>query len=468
MKNRIQKHFHDSLLKLQRSTDDLFTRLIFFQWITTMILAFWHTPLLINEDSWNIHPHIYVSIFMGGTLSILSYFIVKRRPDASSNKYVITVAQSFFSIMIIYLSAGRIESHFHIFGSMAFLAMYRTPGVIFLTSAIAILDHIVRGIFWPMTIFHIPDASVGRSLEHAAWIIFEAGFLYQLIRLNLKELELTARKTSELELLILSNEELINFKTAQIELGEDKIIQQRQSIIQAERLSGLGELASGIAHEINNPLAVINGTTTYLRRQLSKGAMEPKKVIELLSDIETTVGRISTIIGSLRRVSTSDSVLRHSSSDVNDTICDVLRICAHRLKKSEIPINVIEDRLCTPSWPQIKREELSQVLLNLILNAIDAVEAKDNKWIRIELRDTTSELEIRVLNSGPAIPAFIQSKMFLPFFTSKEVGRGTGLGLTLSKSIIEKAAGSLRYDVNSSTPCFVIQLPLALELRGSA
>jgi PAS domain S-box-containing protein len=223
------------------------------------------------------------------------------------------------------------------------------------------------------------------------------------------------------------------------------------------KMASLGEMAGGIAHEINNPLAIILGKVTNLKRLVTEPAVREEELVEELDSIERTGLRIAKIIRGLRAFSRNGDADPMNRVPLSRIVDETLELCSERLKSRHIDLYVTGDRdlvvSCRPS-------QLSQVLMNLISNSSDAIEALLSPWIRIDLTRTSTHLEFSVEDCGPGIDERIREKMMQPFFSTKEVGRGTGLGLSISKGIIEAHGGQLRYDDTGRNTKFIVELPL--------
>jgi signal transduction histidine kinase len=241
--------------------------------------------------------------------------------------------------------------------------------------------------------------------------------------------------------------------------GKDYIEKQNRALVHSERLKAIGEMAGGVAHEINNPLAIISGRLKQLLRESASAQPNKEKISDLGQKIESTIERISIII---RGLSTS---VRQSDRDplaifsINEMIRDTLEMCHAKATKFEIQIKTemdsTEGHLITA-----QKVPLSQVILNLVSNAIDELSKKpDLRWIRIKTEIQKEKLRIEVIDSGLGIPESIRQKLFQPFFTTKEIGQGTGLGLSISKGIVEAHDGQLYVDSNHENTCFVIEIP---------
>jgi signal transduction histidine kinase len=236
--------------------------------------------------------------------------------------------------------------------------------------------------------------------------------------------------------------------------GEEKLTQAQARTAQGARLAALGEMSSGIAHEIRNPLAAIHIAATQIV-ELSK---QPAQVAELGDRIQRVVMRVSRIIEGLRSFSRDASGDPFVTAHVDRIVTDTLELCSKRLTENRIELTV--PHVSPTLVVQCRPVQISQVLMNLLGNAYDAMSQVEERWIRLEVRSDDTWLEIAVSNNGPAIPKELQSRIFEPFFTTKEVDRGTGLGLSLSRGIIEAHRGTLELDTRSQNTRFTIRIPL--------
>jgi C4-dicarboxylate-specific signal transduction histidine kinase len=216
-------------------------------------------------------------------------------------------------------------------------------------------------------------------------------------------------------------------------------------------------MASGVAHEINNPLAIISGTASILKREVSKESPATDFIMKRLDTIEKTTFRIADIIKGLRtfaRNSESDPFEQH---EIHKIIQETLQFCLERFKKHDVHVryDIENNALISCRAPQI-----SQILLNLLNNAFDAIKDLPEKWVEIHVHERNEAIEIEVIDSGKGISQAIVDKMMQPFFTTKPVGEGTGLGLSISKGIAEEHSGALSYKPAPNTT-FVLRLPKA-------
>lgn len=252
---------------------------------------------------------------------------------------------------------------------------------------------------------------------------------------------------------------------ALIERYRNRIHLDQSRLIDAAKFASLGEMAAGIAHEINNPLAIIIGKADHCVRLLNSSTPpDQQTIVRELTVINSTGQRIATIVKGLRTFSRDAKGDPKVATTVRSVIDDALGICQERLRSSGINVEKSFDG--NPDIQLLCRQtQIVQVLVNLLSNAFDAVVDQPNPWIKITVTcDVMTFVNIAVTDSGPGIAPEIAKKVMEPFFTTKEVGRGTGLGLSLSRGIAEDHGGSLTYDQNSPNTSFKLRLPCVCGL----
>lgn len=241
--------------------------------------------------------------------------------------------------------------------------------------------------------------------------------------------------------------------------------EQKNRSIEQARLAAVGRFAASLAHEVNNPLAVINGTSALIQKKLERGQLENDELIERLKTIDKMLARTANIVRAVRNISRENADGPVYSENLSEVIQETLVMIESMMRELEITLRV---DLRGPLYVDCRRTEIGQVLINLINNARDAVESaeKENRWIHVELLDAGDSACVRVSNGGPLIPKPIQEKMMEPFFTTKPVGKGTGLGLSLSQNIIKQHGGTLHFEPGKAT-CFQIDLPKSASVAPS-
>jgi PAS domain S-box-containing protein len=237
-----------------------------------------------------------------------------------------------------------------------------------------------------------------------------------------------------------------------------KLLENQQAqMVAASKLSALGQMSAGIAHEINNPLAIIHGEAAILKELARIERLNPESVARAADKIESTALRISRIIKSLKFFAREGERDPLQSCDLTQILNETAEFCRERFKNHGVDFRVEANGAGLPF--RGRSVQISQVIVNLLNNAFDAVETLPEKWIEARASGDDSYVYLSVSDSGPGIPASLRSQIMMPFFTTKDVGKGTGLGLSVSAGIVESHQGSLTLDAASPHTRFVIRLP---------
>jgi C4-dicarboxylate-specific signal transduction histidine kinase len=230
---------------------------------------------------------------------------------------------------------------------------------------------------------------------------------------------------------------------------------QRQ-VVRQERLAAVGVLVSGVAHELNNPLQAILGTVELLEREPNM----PAEALEEVGFVKIQSGRAREIIRSLSRFGSQQSG-PPALVDLRDVVAETAQLRRRDLQNCNITLEID-----TPPVRRVQANftELQQVTLNFVINAQQALEATGRNRGRIAIRvfDSGKKVRLEVQDDGPGVPAQDEQKLFQPFFTTKPVGQGTGLGLSVSYGIIESYGGAIGYGSNEwGGATFFFELPAA-------
>ena len=242
-------------------------------------------------------------------------------------------------------------------------------------------------------------------------------------------------------------------KLAQLEVEHQRITMEHSS-----KMAALGEMSSGLAHEINNPLAIISARAQYLGSQIKTYGMDIQKIVDGLDSIYQTSQRIAKIIRGLKSFARDADNDPFTRAFVKSIVQDTIGFCEARFTNHGIrlDLNLGREDLAV----ECKATQISQVLLNALNNSHDAIETSSGeKWIRIDVVETSAVARIIVTDSGRGIPENIREKVMQPFFTTKDVGKGTGLGLSLSKGIVDAHHGRLYFNHDNANTQIVIELP---------
>ncbi len=213
---RTTKLFQASQNRIHRRADRLFANLMVMQWLAGIAAALWITPNTWIGDTSQTHVHVWAAIFLGGAITALPVFLAWKQPGRVLTRHVIAVGQMLTSALLIHLTGGRIETHFHVFGSLAFFAFYRDWRVLATATIVVAVDHAVRGIFWPQSAFGVLTSSPWRWMEHAGWVVFEDIFLFISIRQSLRDMVEVAAHQAGLEAAKAGVERQVKERTAEL------------------------------------------------------------------------------------------------------------------------------------------------------------------------------------------------------------------------------------------------------------
>ncbi len=234
--------------------------------------------------------------------------------------------------------------------------------------------------------------------------------------------------------------------------------QLQVQLFHASKLASIGTLAAGVAHEINNPLAVAAGFQDILKMHLKDLQVSDAKVINIFSKQERAFHRIENIVNGLRTYARSDTEILQPI-DLHDVIKDTLTLIQSIFEKSSIIFEVFLDADKSSTIANIGK--FQQVLMNLFTNAKDAFEESGKEGIiRIETKNESDRVVVKISDNGPGIDEKHLGTIFDPFFTTKAPGKGTGLGLSIVHSMIDQFKGQIRVDSTKGVhTTFTISLP---------
>lgn len=236
------------------------------------------------------------------------------------------------------------------------------------------------------------------------------------------------------------------------------LLKTKQDAVEQSKLAAIGVMSAGMAHEINNPLAIIKGFAKRLLKKVSDYD-DNEKIINDLDKIVSATDRIAGIIRGLKTLSRDGNNDEYRYENLSTIISDTKSIVDGSVKDHQI--NLIIDDIPKNLIIYSRAVQVSQVLTNLVINSIDALEVSraEDKWIEISVETLRDKHLLRVTDSGHGISEEVLEKIMTPFFTTKEVGKGTGLGLSISRKIMEEHDGKLFYDHGNSNTSFVLEFP---------
>jgi hypothetical protein len=205
----------EQLTARRGKVDRMLAVLLVVQYVAAIAAALAVSPYAWEGKERVLHMHVWVAILAGAGITLLPVLLAVFRPGTVMTRHVIAASQMLSSALLIHLSGGRIETHFHVFGSLAFLAFYLDWKVIITATVVVAADHFARGIFWPESVYGVTNPEWWRFLEHAGWVVFEDVFLIWSCILGQRELTGAAARQAEVE--YLSEQEQL--KSAALEMA---------------------------------------------------------------------------------------------------------------------------------------------------------------------------------------------------------------------------------------------------------
>jgi signal transduction histidine kinase len=260
-----------------------------------------------------------------------------------------------------------------------------------------------------------------------------------------------------------ADEQRMRDQIAELERSAEKLREAQDRLVRTERLASVGRLSAGLAHEIGNPIAALLG----LEDLLLQGGLSPDEQHDFLTRIKSETERIHRVLRDLldfARPAAATKGADDQPGDVAEAVADVVALVRPQRSFRQVELRVDT----APDLPRVTlgNERLMQVLLNLLLNAADATDAKG--VVSLTAARSGSGVKLTVEDNGPGIDPSVRERLFEPFVTTKEVGKGTGLGLAVCRGLVDSARGSIHLDESHKGGArFVVELPSRSSERES-
>lgn len=312
--------------------------------------------------------------------------------------------------------------------------------------------------------------SMRASISDEFVLNFFSDFKNEDIQTKTKEIELTDLNSSQKKIYLITAHRIRKFHNKSliflVDIDEQKrtqnlLAKQQMALADSMKMAALGEMSNGMAHEINNPLAIISSKSQLIYDQLSQGKpLDPRFITTSMKKISETSFRIAGIIKSLQRFSKDPSNDPFEFNKVSQIIQDAIALSQARMNKAKIKLSV---QLQNDILVYSQAGQLTQTVLNILNNSIDAVQNLDEnkRWIEIQAikNDVDHKIQLLVRDGGPGIHENLRGKVMNPFFTTKQIGQGMGLGLSVAKGIIESHKGNIYFNFESPSTELIIELP---------
>ncbi len=597
------------LNRIHRTTDRLFLWLTIVEYIAGIVVAYVLSPKTYVGSESFLHPHVTLAIVLGAIVTIPIVYATVFWPGQYRTRTIIAVCHMLMSALLIHISGGRIETHFHVFGTLAFLSFYRDWRILIWASLVVAADHLVRGIYIPGSVYGVVANAEWRFIEHAGWVAFEDVILIASCIRGVNEVHAIAQQQAELEAanerveakveerteelreselqkttvfenaldgIVTANSEgriieinpaaerifgvcrhhVLGIPLAKIfcagqsqdlvaeslrahaSSGRGHLVSQNvelaavsdsgtpipievsimcvpvkgcplytafvrdiserkkleEKLAHTNKMESLGQLATGVAHEINTPNQYIGDNVRFVEEsfgslveltheyrkvigeaKLSDDSSRRIKELEAASDLDFVLEQIPPALSqALEGVERVGSIIRAMKEFAHPGVESFTMVDLNRVIESTVMVArnewkyVAEVELdLDPNLPAIQGNpgELSQVILNLVVNSAQAIEERfrdsQKGSILIASRSDGAHVTITISDNGCGIPDEIRNNVFDPFFTTKGVGVGTGQGLAITRNAIDRHAGeiTLASKLESGTT-FVIRLPI--------
>ena len=295
-KQRSEQLYTSARTALSRRTDRMFAVLLLLQWLAGIAMAAWYSPRTWIGRTSSVSVELFTAVGLGGVIIALPLFLIHRKPGTSVTRHAVAAGQMLSSALLIHLSGGRLEMHFHIFGSLAFLAFYRDWRVLVTASVVVAADHFLRGMYWPQSIFG-PLAGIGspwRWLEHTAWVVFEDVFLTYACFQGNSVMRAVAERQAELEDSQGSVERTVSERTAQLaqsnrDLGRQ--VSERQRIEQELRAA-----QNDLESRVRERTAELGAANRALKRQIDDGRKTEEELARTVQRFRFTTDSVPQIV----------------------------------------------------------------------------------------------------------------------------------------------------------------------------
>ena len=443
-------------LSIWKRTDRLLAGLLCFEWIGAMMLAVIRSPFTWEGNQAYFHPHLYAAVFLGAGIISLPAALAFFYTGKTLTRHVIAAGQLLMTGLLIHIGDGRVEMHFQIFGCLAFLVFYRDWRVLVTATVVTTLDHLLRGIYAPLSIYGVLYASIWRTAEHAGWVIFEDIFLIGYCVQGVREMRGIAQNRALLEHSYRDVELKVLERTAELKKAQDDLLKSARS-------AGMAEIATSVLHNVGNVLNSVNVSATLVADKLRQSEVPSLgKVSDMITEHRSDLAGYLTIDDRGKLIpdflTELAACLGHEHAAMLDEVVNLSKGVEHikqivaaqqsmakksNMQSCETPASVMNSALSMQgvsleSIAEVKREyadcgtvlldhhKVMQVLINLINNARQAIMirpvGKRLVTLRVEqiVNEKGDRIRFQVADNGIGIAAENLNRIFSHGFTTNQ------------------------------------------------
>ena len=426
---RAEALFEEMRDGIDRRTGKLFVGLMLFQWAAGVAAALLISPTTWHGGASEIHPHVWMAIFLGGAIISLPTILVFLKPTSAITRHVVAIAQMLICALMIHLTGGRIETHFQYFGALAFLAFYRDWRILLSASLVASVEHLISGLYFPHAMYGVDAVEWWRWLEHTGWVLFEDFFLFVLIVQRLSEMRGIVERQARLETVNARIEQQVALRTSELVTAQKAAM--AASVAKSEFLSSM-------SHEIRTPMNAILGMTELLE-ETPLNSDQAKFLSVMKNNGEALLILINQILD-LARVESGRMALERANFDLEVLVDKTVELLAFRAHEKGLelaahikpgtPLHLVGDPL-----------RLRQILINLVGNSIKFT-SSGQVLVSVDCEPGSfshATFHFAVSDTGIGIARDKLDLLFTNFTqadssTTRKYG-GSGLGLAIVKNL---------------------------------
>ncbi len=451
-RSRAEELFERHRQSICARTDRLFASLMLLQWLGAVVLACWISPRTWAGPQSSVHMHVWLAIFFGGAITLYPALLAVTRTGRAYTRHVIAAAQMLMSALLIHISGGRVETHFHVFGSLAFLAFYRDWRVFIPATIVVGLDHFLRGVYWPQSVYGVLAASPWRAVEHTAWVVFEDIFLTIAIRQSLSEMWDIATQRSALEFANQRVERTVFERTQKLQQTLTELARSNEE---------LTLFASVVSHELQEPLRKILTFGGLLETLAAGPQHEAARYAQRMQDSAKHMKSLVESILNLHRAAVDHEPLE--KVDLNKVLQEVAADFKNRLEAAQGSLEI-------GPLPVLDADEIQmrRLFTNLVSNAYKF--RNEGRPPRINVSCSAvgkGFVQITVSDNGIGLEERYLLRIFKPFqrLHRKSAYEGSGIGLAICERILRRHGGVI---AASSQPGQGAAFTLTLPAQESA